>query len=139
MKPSKVIFNKGVRAVAFDIQVATSVRGKREEMKEMPAGFSWFNTSPLNPSFHFRNRAVYLVCKLAFMSIPIKDSTNFLSSKQRTGKVPRFKSFVLIAGHLNLQPTLLFKEGENGLFVFLTILWSAGYHSRAIGNPRYGD
>ncbi len=75
----------------------------------------------LNPSFHFRNRAVRLVCKLAFMSIPMKDSTNFLSRKQYTGKVPRFKSFVLIAGHLNLQPTLLFKEGEIGLFVFLDI------------------
>jgi hypothetical protein len=22
---------------------------------------------------------------------------------------------------------------------FVTILWNAGYHSRAIGNPRYGD
>jgi hypothetical protein len=35
--------------------------------------------------------------------------------------VPRFKSFVQIAGYLNLQPTLLFKEGEIGPFVFLDI------------------
>ncbi len=43
MKPSKEIFNKGLRAVAFDIQVATSVRGKRKEIKEMLAGLSAFN------------------------------------------------------------------------------------------------